>query len=144
MTACIACLGLGEPQWTFSLPVAAGSQNKGGFNKGAAMHSYRRARGAWIGYLSVMARHHKIPPATGRRAVRITRQYSGLKRPFDYGNLVGGLKAVVDAMQREIGGKAKAIPGAGLIVDDSEKWFVGIYEQRKGASDCVVFELWDV
>ena len=144
MSACITCLGLGEPLFVIRIPRRVTSQNNGGSNKRAGMFAYKRERDAWIRDLHVMGLGRPMPRDGQQRVVRITREYSGRCQQMDYGNLVGGLKPVIDAMQREIGGKARSIKGAGLIVDDSSKHFLGIYEQRRTERDAVMFEVWDL
>lgn len=144
MSACVKCLGLGAPAFTFSVPRRLTTQNRGGSNKGAGMFAYKRERSAWIRDLTTLVKAGMVNEACSRRVVRITREYAGRCREMDYGNLVGGLKPVVDAMQCEIGGKRQAITGAGIIVDDSPDWFIGIYEQRRGDIDAVTFEIWDL
>lgn len=144
MSACVQCMGLGKPRHAFFVTRKVNSQNGGGHNGGAAMHAYRRERDAWIRDLYFMVKSGGVTEADGRRVVRITRDFAGRCRKMDYGNLVGGLKPVVDAMQREIGGKSRPIKGAGIIIDDSPDRFIGIYEQRRGDIDGVTFEVWDL
>ena len=130
--------------FTISIPGRVVSQNRGGSNAGAAMHAYRRERDMWIRSLHVMGLGRPMPKDDAIRVVRITRNYAGRCQQMDYGNLVGGLKPVVDAMQREIGGKKHAMRGAGLIVDDSPQRFIGIYEQRRADADVLTFDVWDL
>lgn len=144
MSACVECLGLDDPRFTFSVPRRVTSQNGGGSNKGAGMFAYKRERSAWIRDLTTLVKAGVVDQAGCRRVVRIYREYTGRCREMDYGNLVGGLKPVVDAMQREIGGKRQAIKGAGIIVDDSSQWFIGVYEQHRSDRDAVTFQIWDL
>lgn len=144
MSACITCMGLGEPLFTIFIPGRVSSQNGGGSNRGAAMHAYRRERDAWIRSLHVMGLGRQMPKEDGRRIVRITRNYTGRCQQMDYGNLVGGMKPIVDAMQREIKGRNTIIRGAGLIIDDSPQRFTGIYEQRRADADLLTFDVWDL
>lgn len=141
---CIKCNGLGEPDFSFSVAKTVSSQNTMGGNKGGARWGYARDRSAWIDALCQAVERGAVTVATGRRVVRITRQFAGRKRELDYGNLVGGLKMVVDAMQREIGGKKKTIPGAGIITDDSSRGMISIYAQKRAESDAVLFEIWEL
>lgn len=53
-----------------------------------------------------------------KRNVTFTRHYAGREREMDHANMVGGMKGAVDAMVR-----------AGLLVDDSPKWFAAEYRQ---------------
>lgn len=58
------------------------------------------------------------------------------QQPFDYGNLVGGCKHFVDAMQvarvRVVKGKVPTlVPGAGLVWDDSARWARFEYGQER-------------
>ena len=63
---------------------------------------------------------------------------------MDHGNLGGGMKPIVDAMQREIKGRNTVIRGAGLIIDGSPQRFIGIYEQRRAHEDLLTFDVWDL
>ena len=62
----------------------------------------------WSGELMVARMNHKIWPARGRRRITLERIYSGRQQERDRDNLVGGMKAVVDALVLQ-----------GLLVDDT-------------------------
>jgi hypothetical protein len=63
----------------------------------------------------------------------VTRVYSGRERERDYVNLVGGCKAVVDALVLE-----------GLLVDDAPKFVTDEYKQVRGDRSETWFELEDL
>lgn len=104
---------------------------------------YGKERKAWADAFASVLESGKITKAETRRVIRITREYAGRKREMDYGNLVGGAKLIIDAMQREIGGKKKPIPGVGIIIDDSNANFIGIYRQERAEADAAYFEVWE-
>lgn len=58
-------------------------------------------------------------PATGKRSLIITRHWGKGCRAYDYVNLVGGCKPLVDAIKR-----------AGFLRDDTPKWVDDCYLQR--------------
>lgn len=119
------------------------SQNVIGGNNGGMRWMYGKERSAWLAEFQRFVANGSVTLAEGRRVVRITREFSGRKRRMDYGNLVGGAKLIIDAMQREIGGKKKPIRGAGIIIDDSDANFIGRYRQERSLSDAVLFEIWE-
>ena len=55
-----------------------------------------------------------------KAVVTFLRTYSGRQKLRDRGNLIGGLKPVLDAMTL-----------TGLIVDDSPKWLTDYYHQAR-------------
>jgi hypothetical protein len=77
-----------------------------------------------VALLSSWATAMKIPFAEARRRVTITRCYSGQQKLRDHGNLVGGLKAAVDAMVR-----------VKLLKDDSPAWAEVYYHQLRVDKD---------
>lgn len=83
---------------------------------------YRSQRGMWKLLVRHAMQEARVPTATKKRTIALTRLYSGREREWDYGNLVGGCKVVLDAMV-----------DAGLLVDDSPKWSEQIYKQERGA-----------
>ena len=140
---CIKCEDLGPPHFSFTVNRPILSQNVIGGNNGGQRWMYGKERKAWADAFTSALEAERVTAAVGRRVIRITRAYSGRKREMDYGNLVGGAKLVIDAMQREIGGKKKPIPGPGIIIDDSNANFIGIYRQGRGDADYTWFEVWD-
>jgi hypothetical protein len=108
--------------WSFRFDRDAPSQNDVGNNKGvtASRWKYRHERGAWVSMLSSWAIDMRIPFAEVKRRVTITRCYSGRQQLRDQGNLVGGLKAAVDAMVL-----------CKLLKDDSPEWCEIYYHQRR-------------
>lgn len=109
-------------RWEFLLPIRTPSQNDLASNRGGARHRYRRARNEFELEFLRAAAGLRIPHAMRRRRVTLTRLFSGRERKFDYGNLVGGCKLVLDAMIR-----------AWLIVDDAPKWLEDHYLQVRGS-----------
>jgi hypothetical protein len=76
----------------------------------------------------------RIPTATGKRRIRVTRYYAGNCKERDHANLVGGCKALVDSLVRE-----------GLLVDDKPAFVADSYAQvresgKTGARLTVVVE----
>jgi Holliday junction resolvase RusA-like endonuclease len=94
---------------------------------------YRKQRGEWTLLVRNAMQLKAVPKATQPRRVTIIRLYSGREREWDYGNLVGGCKPVLDAMK-----------AAGLIVDDSPKWSEQIYKQERGAESGLRVEVTDL
>lgn len=88
---------------------------------------YKRNRDAWQWLFKIERVNRRIPTATGRRRVTLTRLYSGRQRAFDRGNLVGGCKMILDAMVRE-----------SLIVDDKAEYLEDHYAQRRSATSGIV------
>jgi len=73
-----------------------------------------------------------VPPAHTHRQVIITRLYRQRCRPFDYDNLVGGAKALVDALKR-----------TGLLLDDNDSSVSVVYRQEPsgGPTDFVQVQI---
>lgn len=136
---------LGPPKFEFRIYRKALSQNRARPNHGAMRFGYKTERRRWIASLSQLVQVGFVAAAEGPRVVRITREYGKGKREYDYGNLVGGLKSAIDAMQKVIKGGGKTLQASGMIVDDAPKWFTPIFEQRKSADgeEAVYFEIWD-
>ena len=134
---------LGPPKFEFRIYRKALSQNRARPNHGAMRFGYKTERRRWIASLSQLVQVGFVAPAEGPRVVRITREYG--KREYDYGNLVGGLKSAIDAMQKVIKGGGKTLQASGMIVDDAPKYFTPLFEQRKSpdGEDAVYFEIWD-
>ena len=94
------------------------SQNAYHGIRGADIRKYKadRNRWEWLFYAKMTA--GKIPKAKRFRRARITRFCKTKRELYDYGNFVGGLKPVVDAMKN-----------VGLIVDDRPSMFFAGYRQ---------------
>lgn len=90
---------------------------------------YRTER-TW--YTKKLAAWTECLPATGFRQVTITRQYCLPDREYDYDNLVGGCKPIVDAMRK-----------TGLLVNDKRKDVVVRYmqEQIDNTANYVLIEI---
>lgn len=69
----------------------------------------------------------RIPKATRKRTLTITRYTRHRQFLLDRGNLVGGCKPLLDAATRQ-----------GLILDDREDYLDDIYEQQVDADERVV------
>lgn len=113
-------------KWSIEVPLEMVSANRylvnGGGRQAAIVSGakYRKERDKWIRALMALARNEGIPKATVKRRITLTRIIGKGQRQFDYSNLVGGAKYVLDACRE-----------AGLIVDDSPKWCIDVYEQRR-------------
>jgi hypothetical protein len=80
---------------------------------GYKYRGYRRRCESWITGLDAT-------PATGKRRLVITRYWAAGCRAFDFVNLVGGCKPLVDA-----------IKCAGWLRDDTPRWVDDWYKQVK-------------
>jgi hypothetical protein len=120
-------------RWVFHLPIEAKSQNQLSGNKGGQRWAYKAHRDDLGLLIKHSAQQHGITPATGLRRVVVTRLYGHRGRRMDRPNLVGGCKPVLDALVR-----------AKLLRDDSERWCIDHYAQRKvgaGAGPGILVEL---
>jgi hypothetical protein len=111
-------------QWRFFIPRQATSMNAHRQND-ARGHAYRKERDRWEQDLRAHGRATRLPwapPAAsaGIRRVTLLRLFCGRQRELDYGNLVGGLKPVLDAMVR-----------SGWLLDDSPAYCEDHYLQRR-------------
>jgi len=136
---------LGPAKFEFRIYRKALSQNRARPNHGKARFGYKTARKQWIASLSQLVQVGFVAAATGPRVVRITREYGKGKRVYDYGNLVGGMKSTIDAMQKVIRGGGKTLTASGMILDDAPKYFTPLFDQRKAADgeEAVLFEIWE-
>lgn len=143
--ACATCLGLGTPAWAFTLDANLASQNRSGANAWGTRFAYQRQRATWLGLVAqAIARGEAVPlMAPQHRIVRLTRCYGPRKRPYDVGNLVGGMKAIIDVLGREIRGGRRTLHANGLIWDDSPKWFTPLFAQEAARQDAVRIEIWE-
>jgi Holliday junction resolvase RusA-like endonuclease len=102
------------------VPKEPPTQNEIAQNKGGKRFGYKRVREEFTFLVRAAMNKNGVPAATGRRRMVLTRFYTGRGRARDYGNLVGGCKAVVDSLVN-----------VGLLVDDSEQWVDDYYLQRR-------------
>lgn len=68
----------------------------------------------------VASRNARVPPATAKRVVRITRTYRSLRHKLDHDNFVGGCKSLVDSLIRHK-----------VILGDESHRVVVVYAQEK-------------
>ena len=112
--------------WTLKVPLEMVSANRYLVNGGGRLAAivsgakYRKERDKWTRALMALARNEGVPKATAKRRITLTRIIGKRQRQFDYSNLVGGAKYVLDACK-----------AAGLLVDDAPRWCDDKYEQRK-------------
>jgi len=110
------------------------SQNTlGGNLKGDAGFRYRRAK-ARLRKALEHAADPTVTTADDRRRVVFTRFYGRRRRPYDYANLVGGGKPLVDLLVE-----------SGYLVNDTESLFEGIYHQKRSpdGTDSIRIEFYD-
>jgi hypothetical protein len=121
---CALCGGdpsaLVRATWTIEVARDVPSQNVLASNKGASRWRYAKERDEWVRLLGLHRFILLIPKASILRRVTFLRTYSGRQKLRDRGNLIGGLKPVLDAMTL-----------TGLIVDDSPKWCEDYYFQAR-------------
>lgn len=86
--------------------------------------AYKRLRDTLETWLMVGRVNNRIPKATQRRRLTITRYAKTEHHLLDRGNFVGGCKPLLDAAIRQ-----------GLIIDDKEVHLDDIYEQRVDRRD---------
>mgnify|MGYP001612439401 CR=1 FL=1 len=85
--------------WSFTIEREVKSLNDHNVNvKGWRGAVYKKDRGAWVQWFQLMRVNHRIPLATGKRVVTLTRIMGSGQREFDRDNLHGGLKSALDAM----------------------------------------------
>lgn len=145
-------------RWTIEIlrPVPSGNDRFVNGHDRASMARYRKLRNSWavdltnaamsIGLRRLSWRNQSTDPGTKRMMV-LTRIMGPRLRAYDFDDLVGGCKPIIDAMKPpkparvttfKTGprkGKAKVLPavhGAGLIIDDSPKWLTVEYRQERG------------
>ena len=119
--------------WRFLVPRSIPSANAhivNGNHAGTAS-KYRSFRNVWAADLRTCKQVLKIPDATGKRLVTITRLMGKGQREYDYDNLVAGSKAVVDAMKPTSSRCGRQTLGASLIVDDDPASVLVTYLQEK-------------
>jgi hypothetical protein len=127
VSACRLCGGDAEAvvaaAWEFCVPIQPPSQNDIAMNHGNSRFRYSRIRTDFETYVRAQVMLLKIPRATARRRVTFTRLYTGRGQRRDRGNLIGGMKPVLDALVRQ-----------GLLVDDREEYCEDYYRQERHAS----------
>ncbi len=106
--------------WSFLIERDPPSLNARLFNAGARPWAYRRERDAWCWEFRAVRLLQRIPVARRRRRVTLTRVIAGRQQQRDRDNLIGGLKASVDALVLE-----KLIAG-----DDLENAEIHYQEER--------------
>jgi len=84
---------------------------------------YRKERNDCDKKVRSFLAQHDIPIASSRRRVLFYRFYGKGKRAYDYGNLVGGFKPLLDVIVRNK-----------LLVDDNPKFCSDYYFQAKSAT----------
>ena len=135
MSSCTACdfdPGLCvENTYTIVIPHAAQSLNTVGINS-KNNRAYRGARRAWA--RSLKKASNGVAPAEKARRIFFTRFWGRGKRAYDFGNLVGGFKPLLDEIVR-----------AGYLIDDAPKWCSEYYRQYRSAdgTDYVIIVLED-
>jgi hypothetical protein len=116
------------------IPVSFPSQNQLGANaRGNAGWHYRRLRQDFAAALHAELAKSKVPKAKGKRRVWFKRVYRSGKRPYDWANLVGGGKAIVDVLVTR-----------GLLLNDTPRDLEGIYSQVPGDCDEIHLRFEDV
>jgi hypothetical protein len=111
--------------WTITIPLSIPSRNER-----ARQHHWQIKdwRSGFASFLKAAKKQQRIPDATGKRRVTITRLLGKGQKFFDDDNL--DAKTLIDAMKpehihtykRKGITKTALIPGAALIVDDSKRW----------------------
>lgn len=105
--------------WDLFIPREAPGMNARVINSGKSAHLYRRERDAWCMWFRAERLRQRLPVATDKRRVVMTRLYGGRQQERDIDNLIGGMKCVVDAMVIEK-----------LLVDDAPRFAELHYQQR--------------
>lgn len=113
--------------WSFHIERKTPSMNDRLANAGPRAFMYRKERDAWCWLFRAMRLKHQIPVARYRRRVTLTRMYTGRERERDRDNLIGGMKAVVDAMVSEC-----------LLLDDTSRGAEIYYAQKQGQRGLIV------
>ena len=107
--------------WDFHIDREVKSGNAHIYNVGASRWRYGKDRTAWEWEMRNARLLKKIPVATARRRLTLTRLFDGRQRAFDVDNLATGFKSCVDALVRE----------KLLLGDDPRKAEIH-YQQRPG------------
>lgn len=121
MTVCVKCGhdpdAVVKIAYTFTVDREPPSLNDRLFNSGVRAHEYRKERDAWCWHFRAARLKQAIPAARtdvptavfdrskvivhDRRRVTLTRLFGPRQRERDKDNLIGGMKAVVDALVSE-------------------------------------------
>lgn len=90
-------------RWVLHLDKRLTSANLRTVNAGTSRWRYAKERDQWGWFLKAVARSVQVVPATAhtKRRVTISRLYCGRQREMDADNLMGGCKALIDALVRE-------------------------------------------
>jgi hypothetical protein len=107
-------------RWAFFLDRQPPSLNARVFNAGAKRWAYARERDGWVEEVWIARVSHRIAQAKGKRRVIVVRHYAGREKERDYVNLVGGCKALIDALVLER-----------LLVDDTPAYLEDHYKQLR-------------
>ncbi len=102
--------------YTLVLEQSAQSLNAVGTNA-KTNRGYRAARNRWA---RLLKQYKHLPKATGHRRIYFTRFWKKRKYAYDYGNLVGGFKPLLDEIVK-----------AGLLLDDKPSVCSDYYRQFK-------------
>ena len=108
------------------IPLGIQSQNKTTYAHWTAHH---RDKTRWLDQVGVSFAEWKNMRLLWSRW-RIERVYKPPKREFDFGNLVGGAKPLVDCLTEH-----------GVIFDDSPRFFTCDYSQYKGDANKTIITL---
>jgi Holliday junction resolvase RusA-like endonuclease len=104
VSACVKCQHDPDAHvsasWSFSIDRDPPSLNARLFN-GPRGWKYRSERNAWCLEVRAVRLLQRIPKATAKRRVTLTRNYYGRQQRRDRDNLAGGMKACVDALVLE-------------------------------------------
>ena len=117
---------------TFEIARVLKSQNTLKGNTKHGRFAYQDERAWWHKQFATAVMAGWVTVAKGYRVVRVTRVLGKGAKLFDIGNLVGGCKAMIDAMVN-----------VGVLVDDSPKHCFITYRQVRGEHDAVKFEVWE-
>jgi Holliday junction resolvase RusA-like endonuclease len=126
VTACARCSfdpdAIVSASWMLLIDREIESGNRHTYNVGGSRFRYARDRDSWQWEFRSFRLLRKIPRATGKRRLTLTRFYDGRQREMDVDNLSTGAKLVVDALVRE-----------GLLVDDRREFAEVHYKQARQA-----------
>lgn len=111
-------------RWEVVLDKRIESANNRTVNAGATRWRYAKQRDEWTSWIRARARGILDARPSEKRRVTITRRYAGRCRLLDKDNLVGGCKALVDAMVHE-----------GVVHDDKPQWLELHVLQEQGAKN---------
>lgn len=111
-----------ERSWTFRIDKEVKSMNRAASNKGSrwSMAQYSKERKEWTSWMMLAKMNHRIPETLRKRRLLLTRVYGYRQRPYDLGNLIGGLKPALDAMVN-----------VGILKNDTPEYLEDHYNQIK-------------